>query len=122
MNKFSKLSIYDLDYKIKDKDGEEHTFNFKPLPFRFYPELFKILAVIQKYQGDDENALFQLLSDDSMASLLNLELEMVKNSFPDLSDEDAERFVSSNCFQLIEPLLMVTVGNEEAKNELQTKS
>lgn len=105
-DKFAKLSIYDVDFKLKDGDGVEHTFTFKPLPFKDYPKLYDVLNSLSKLDGlDDEKQFFNKIESSDISKIAELEKAMVKKSYPDKRDEDVENFVQSNLFDLINPLI-----------------
>lgn len=105
-DKFAKLSIYDVDFKLTDSDGVEHTFTFKPLPFAKYPELYDALSGLSKLEDiSDEKSLFNKVDSDIIQKLIELEKAMVKKSYPDKDEAEIESFVQSNVFDLIEPLV-----------------
>lgn len=115
-DKFDKMSIYDVDWKTVNNDGEETVFSFKPLPFKHYPKIYKVLGRLQDLNLDGDEGLSEedkskkflsSVSEDVIDELMSIELIMVKNSYPDLTDEKAELFVTSNLFQLVEPLVQL---------------
>lgn len=121
-DKFDKTSIYDLDFKITDNDGEEQTFTFKPLPFKFYPKTYALIGKLQKLQGEkglsDEEQIATLidkLDEETVALLLELEKVMVEKSYPTMDEEKIELFVTSNMFQLMEPLIQL-ISRQEIVN------
>lgn len=124
-DKWEKVSIYDVDFKIEDSDGNEQVFTFKPLPFATYPKVYDLLSKFSEFDGEDEKAFMKALDEKTMKDLLSVELDMVLNSYPDMDKAKAERFVLSNVFQLIEPLVSITFKQEkgnprkmaQAKNE-----
>jgi len=114
-DKFEKLSIYDVDMKLVDDDGVEQVFTFKPLPFATYPRVYDLVGKLNGLNTDDnEESFMKLLDKDLMDELLNVELEMVLNSYPNMDKLKAEIFVISNSFQLIEPLIAITFKQEKA--------
>lgn len=112
-DKWDKVSIYDVDFKLVDNDGEEQVFTFKPLPFATYPKVYDLMAKFNDVSGDDEAAFMKALDEKTMKDLLDVELAMVSNSYPDMDKAKLERFVSSNVFQLIEPLVSITFKQEK---------
>ena len=106
-DKFDKLSIYDIEHKIKDDDGVEHTFNFKPLPFSDYAKGFDVFSKMSDLEGLEGKDIIKKLDKDTINSLIALEKTMVSNSYKDLDDNKVEVFVMSNVFELIDPLSQV---------------
>ena len=74
-DKFDKMSIYDVDWKSTDNDGNEQTFSFKPLPFKYYPKIYKVISRLQDLDFDDS------LSEEDQAKqfMKNLDEELVSN-------------------------------------------
>lgn len=132
-DKFDKMSVYDYVWKTEDDDGEEQVFTFKPLPFKMYPKIYKILSELQDLKVEDDSDgkefLKVMTNKNLIEELLVLEKEMVLTSYPDLSEEKVERFVSSNVFELMTPLIALMSKAEKvdkrrtdkAKNELSAK-
>jgi len=124
MNKFEKMSIYDIDWKTTDNDGEEQVFTFKPLPFSSYPKLYGLLnklsesGIMDKEEGlseeEQSKKFLSSLSPELVEELTFLEKEMVKNSYPELTEDKVERFVTSNAFALMEPMMNLTNRQEKA--------
>lgn len=122
-DKFAKLSIYDVDFKLTDSDGVEHTFTFKPLPFAKYPELYDALSALSKLDGvEDEKEFFNNISSKDIAKITELEKEMVKKSYPDKNDDEVERFVQTNIFELVDPLVNANLKNDGQQDKGKTKS
>lgn len=122
-DKFEKMSIYDLDWKTTDNDGEEQTFTFKPLPFSYYPKLYSLLSKLSESgltEMNDElseearaKKFMEALSEDLVLEIVSLEKAMVKTSYPDLLDEKIDRFVTSNAFNLLDPLMNLMSRTEK---------
>ena len=116
-DKWSKLSIYDVDFSLTDDDGEEHHFTFKPLPWAYYPKAFDVFGKIEasglfesKEDMSDEDFVrhfFKSVSKDLVSELGEVCKIMVKHSYPDKKDEEIEGFVMGNLFSLIMPLSKV---------------
>ena len=108
--KFKKYSIYDVEYKI----GED-TFVFKPLSWQHFPKLFSLIQEFQKvkFDKDKPEEMMKLFTEDTMKTLLELEKEMVKVSYPDLPEDDIERFVMSNFMELVNPLFELAFKQEK---------
>jgi len=116
MSKLTTSIRYDINYKI----GEEE-FIFKAIPFKYFPKAFSILS---KFSTLEENStgqeLMELLDEDTLTKLTEIQKIMVSNSYPDLPEDEVERFVTSNLFQLIEPLTKLCV--DTSKHELPAKN
>jgi len=109
-DKFDKMTIYDVDWKTTDNDGNEQVFTFKPLPFKYYPKTYDLLSKLQDLSegvlpDEADEKLFEKISGDLVGELMELEKVMLINSYPDKTEQEIELFVSSNVFQLMEPLL-----------------
>lgn len=115
-DKFEKLSIYNVDFKLTDDDGVEHVFTFKPLPFSRFADAFDFFMKFESYNKDSEGLsdeekgkkFIELLDKESIKILSSLLYDMVTVSYPELSKDKVENFVLSNMFSLIEPLSNVT--------------
>lgn len=127
-DKFDKMSIYAVDWKTVNNDGEEVVFTFQPLPFKHYPRIYKVLGELQKLESSKDEALsdeeqskrfLERLSPETVDELLGLELEMVRKSYPELSESRAELFVTSNVFGLVEPLVQL-MGRAEKYDQRKT--
>lgn len=122
-DKFDKMSIYDIEWKTLDNEGVEQSFIFKPLPFLHYPKVYKLLNAMQSMKVDEslsdeqrkKKILEVITKDGLMEELMSLEKVMVSTSYPDLSEEKIDRFVTSNVFSLMEPLFGV-INRQEKTN------
>ena len=112
-DKFEKLSIYDVDVKLEDDEGNEHNFTFKTLPFETYPEVYDLLSKFNNLDTDDDKAFMKALDKSTMKDLMKIELEMVQNSYPDMDLKKAQGFVVSNVLQLIDTLVKLTFKQEK---------
>lgn len=112
-DKFEKLSIYDVDVKLVDDDGNEQVFTFKPLPFATYPRVYDLMSKFSELDAEDEKSFMKVLDKDTMKDLMEIELEMVQNSYPDMDKAKAEHFVISNAFQLIDTIVQLTFKQEK---------
>jgi hypothetical protein len=118
-DKFDKMSIYDTEWKSLDNEGVEQAYTFRPLPFKYYPKTYDLLNKLQELKVDEslseqerEKAFLEKMNSDVIALLMELEKAMVKKSYPDLSEEKIELFVTSNVFLLMEPLLKLISRQE----------
>ena len=109
-DKFEKLSIYNVDFKIKDRDDLEHTFTFKPLPFSRFPEVFEVVKELQglSKKATSTEEMFQYFTSEFIEKLAELEVAMVKRSYPEMDDDKVQGFVQSNLFDLVEPLVQTS--------------
>lgn len=114
-DKFEKLSIYDVDIKLKDEEGVEYNFTFKPLPFATYPKVYPLLGKLTGIDFDDKDAkkVFEKFDEETVELLSKIELEMVLNSYPDMELTKAQNFVMANMFDLIEVLVNLTFKQEK---------
>ena len=115
-DKFEKLSIYDVDVRLIDDDGTEQVFSFKPLPFATYPAVYNLLTKFSDLDAEDDKAFMRMLDKATMKELLDIELEMVQTSYPDMDKAKAERFVVSNVFQLVDTLVQLTFKQEKGNS------
>jgi hypothetical protein len=131
-DKFDSTSIYDLEWKTVDNEGVEQVFTFKPLPFSYYPKLYSLLNKLSEADlmskknvelPEEEQAkkFMESLSEELVQELVGLEKSMVKNSYPALSDDKVEKFVTSNAFELLEPLMSLMNRSERA-NQRKAKA
>lgn len=133
MDKFEKMSIYSIDWKSIDNDGNEQVFTFKPLPFQYYPKTYDLINKLKDLKVDESlseeeagEEIMGRLNSSIVSQLVDLEKVMVSTSYPDLSEEKVELFVMSNAFNLMDPLLQLinrqeTIAPrqaEAAKNDL----
>jgi len=127
MDKWAKLSIYDVDFKITDEDGEEHNFTFKPLPWENFPQAFDTIAKIetmglfsQKDNMTEEEAAKEFLkavNKEVLTDLSSICKIMVRNSYPEIDEKVINSFVMGNLFQLVEPLSKVLSRQSKDKRK-----
>lgn len=113
-DKFENLSIYDVDLKLMDDNGNEQVFSFKPLPFKTYPRVYDIIGKLTELKDVEGDDAFKSLDSKTMGELMDVQLEMVLNSNIGMDKRKAEIFVASNVFSLIEPLVSLTFKQEKA--------
>jgi hypothetical protein len=108
MGKFSNVGFLNVEWKTKDNSGEEKVYVFKPLPFANYPDLYELISLMSAKGLTNENSsqedFVSKLDASLMSKLMEVEKVMVKNSYPDVSNEEIEEFVTGNVFGLIEPV------------------
>lgn len=125
-DKWSKLSIYDVDFKLTDEDGEEHSFTFKPLPWADFPKAYDVFGKLERSglfdaDGDDDEAFarqfFEKIDSALITELASVCKVMVSNSYTHLDDKVIEPFVMANVFQLIEPLSKIITKQSKDKRK-----
>lgn len=120
-DKYEKLSIYNVDFKMEDSDGVEQVFVFKPLPFGSYPDVYDVMGTLADMEGDGADA-FKSIDRATMKKLMDLELQMVINSDVGMDLAKAQNFVASNVFTLIEPLMGITFKQEKGNTRKMEKA
>ena len=117
MSKFSKFKILSVEYELEDNDGNMEMFNFKPLPFSLYPDVYELIQLMSDAglisDTMKESDFISKLNKEVIAKLTDVEFQMVKNSY-DLPDEEIQDFVGSNMFTLIEPLMSLLNRGEKS--------
>lgn len=112
MDKFEKHSIYNVTFKLTDEDGKEESWELKPVPWSLFPKAFKLIGKMSDLQGaegeQDLKQLFATFDEDTVKELSEVEFAIVKNSYPEKSDADIQKFVMANMFDLIEPMVNLT--------------
>lgn len=116
-DKWTKLSIYDVEFELEDADGEKHVFTFKPLPWETFPDAYQALHKLNESgffteHGDlpEEELLqkfFQNINKELIKELSSVLKKMVENSYPDKDEDTINRFVMGNLFPLIGALMQV---------------
>jgi hypothetical protein len=98
--------MYDKEFKF-DNAGKEESILLKPLPVANIPELFKIVAEIQRFTTAGTTDVLSVLSSDADTAklIVNVVRASVKKSYPEMSDDVLDDFVSMNMFQLL-PLVI----------------
>ena len=146
IEKFRKHMGLGKTMKIKNQDGTEDEFYFKPLGCQFLPD-FMLLATLLDYSGsqkaelremknkvkvgkstkeeldrkydlfDDLNSQ-KMLEGNNATLIVSLVEEMVTNSYPELDDETKKAFILNN-FSSLQTVLFEL--NEGAKSEVDDK-
>jgi predicted RND superfamily exporter protein len=136
---------------LKNEDGTEDEFYFKPLGCEFLPDLMK-LAVSLEYTHEqkqkiremkrlvkegkkteaDLEELYTLYDEENSARIfegenanliVNLLNEMVKRSYPELDDETRSAFIMNNFAKLQQVLMELNenLGNQEVDERILKK-
>lgn len=128
-DKWSKLSIYDVDFKLTDEDGEEHNFTFKPLPWSEYPKAFQVFNNLQEVgffnvsedatEQELVNHFFKCVNQKLINELADVCYTLVQNSYPDKDEGQVKNFVMGNMFYLIDPLSKVISRQSKSKRKAE---
>jgi len=94
IEKFKKHINKSVKVVLKNKDGEEDEFEFKPLNVEQFTTLMVLGDKINK-TGDSSD-----LDPAYAKDLMNLYVDIIKFSYPDLDNETAGQFVVSNFQEL----------------------
>jgi hypothetical protein len=101
--------------------GEEK-FEFKPLSYKDIGKFWKIMQHMNKVTrkfftkdkkeltDDESQEVFASFDEVTLADLVYLEQQMVKQSYPDEKEDEVAAFVAKNVFNLIAPLIEVNIG------------
>lgn len=99
----------------------DDVFHFKPLPWKFMPQywetskaLSKMMGGIEFKEGDEEDEkkameILESIDGEVIAGLLELEFQMVKESYPKMADDTLRSFCRDNMMALMTPLLQLNV-------------
>ena len=108
------LSIHDkmkrhvglpVSFKLSDNKGGEDEFYFVPLDS---PDIITMLAVSTEVQEK------KVMSKEQTLDILGLIKKMVKKSYPELSDDEIEGFVSYHLIELLQILYAIHGWAEKA--------
>jgi len=92
LDKFQKHCNQPVIIKLKQKDGdEEDEFKFKPLNVQQFSTMMVVGDNINKATEKNEG-----VSPSDAKAMMNLYVDIVKTSYPDLDDDTVENFVVSN--------------------------
>lgn len=132
---------------LKNSEGHEDSFYFKPLGAKFLPD-FMELALIMEYTPDqkkqikeaksnklpqeeidslfddfDSQANQRLMKKENFTKVINLIDEMIKISYPDLDDDLRSEFILNNFAELQGVLMDLhsDMGSKEVDEKVQKK-
>lgn len=91
LDKFKKHINEPIEVKLKNREGEENTFKFKPLNAEQFTKMM-ILGDAFENQMKEKNMVDKEVGQE----LISLYVDIVKTSYPKLSKDIAEQFVVSN--------------------------
>ncbi|WP_298753000.1 hypothetical protein [uncultured Arcobacter sp.] len=123
MDKFEKHSIYNITFELENEDGTKDSFEFRPLPWKHFPKVFKVVQTMteltdgmdeEEKKNVDAKKLFSTFDEETTTNIIDLEKVMVSTSYPEKKEEDVEKFVISNMFELIEPLINLSFKQQKA--------
>jgi hypothetical protein len=88
------------EYKFK-VDNDEKVLKLKPLDWDNFPRLF---SIVSKLKSGEEN-IISGLDEKVFRDLRDLEVTMIKLSYPEMEDSVIKNIVHQNVFELLEPLI-----------------
>ena len=95
----------------------EDMFIFEPLLSDDLPTLLRLLSAFSKLKEGEEHKWVDMLDDKSSQQLVGLTKNMVKKSYPKLTDEQIDKFVSSNFVSLTTALFQINdLGSVKGRN------
>ena len=111
--------MYDKHVVVDLADGTRQEMVLKPLPAKYLPKLFKLaneLTIDDKDLSDDDknHRMLEVLSrQEVMDDLVLLCTETLKKSYPDLSDDAINEFVTINGFTFITKVFEVNIRTKQ---------
>ncbi len=87
-----------LELKIGDKTD---TFVLKPLPLSSLPDLFRVFKAFAKLRPGSEEEFFDKLDEETSKKMTQLAMDTMKLSYPNMSEEKLELFVSTNFMPIL---------------------
>jgi len=94
-------------------DGEDFTYDIKPLPGKYYPDLLYLSSQFGSIRDEDGELDFSELDREMWSTARTLVLETFKKSYPDTSEDVIEDFVTQNFMSLLEPVLLASLPEQE---------
>ena len=82
---------------LKDRNGEESEFEFKPLTNKDWIDFMYVSIDIEENKG-------AFLTKEQMTILASLSIKMIKSSYPEWSDEEVDEFATFHLTELL-PLM-----------------
>ena len=105
------FEYYRQNVKIKDRNGNELTYELKPLSGRYLPKLYNIMKKFGQVDKEKEDSM-EFLEPELMSDLHTLALETMKASYPKEDENELDIWVSQNLLTLLEPLIKVNMGDQ----------
>lgn len=119
MDKFEQHITPNETIKLKRDNGEEDVFTIEPLPYKYLPKMFKLLNKLKdldKLEGEEVEGFLKIFDDEAIELLQSIELETMKKSYPEEDKNKLKKFVSSNVFMLLEPIIKVNSFGVDSDN------
>lgn len=96
---------------LTNGEGVEEEYEFVSISAKHLPKLFKVINQFQgisKDAGEEEFA--KKLDEPTVELIVDLEKEMVKESYKSVSEEEVDSFVSKHFINLIEVLFKTNIS------------
>ena len=94
---------------LKDRNGEEHEFEFHPLPNKYWIDLMYIAMEIEDGRSKGE----AMMTKDQMQEMARLVGIMVKESYPNWEENEIDHFVGFHLGELV--MLMQEMHSQTRK-------
>lgn len=114
MDKFEHHITPKKELKLKRPGSEEiDTFSFEALDFKHMPKLFKLMKKLSEAQSLSKKdsgkpmagaEIMKAFDDEATATLNELVMEMLKQSYPDVEEAKLSKFAMCNLIELMEVL------------------
>ena len=101
-------SRFDLYTKTVNIDGVDY--KIRPLSGRFLPRFYKVAKAMEaakKAAGDSEEGFLEHLTEELVGDIHVLCLQTMVSSYPDMSSEQVDAFVSQNLWSIFSELVAV---------------
>ena len=124
MNKFEAHINPSKTLELTRDNGEKDTFTIQPLPYKFMPEVFKVLTTLKDFEGvneKDSGKFFELMNENAVKSIQHIVIESLKTSYPDEKVEILERFAANNLFEILPVVLEVNSFMSDNNIEMKKK-
>lgn len=87
-------------------DGIEREFTFKPVNWEHFPKIFTLAT---RFQNLKENEILSVMDEKTLSSLMEMELLMFKNSYPEMKEQDIKNIIMDNVFEIMGVLFTVNL-------------
>lgn len=117
--KFNRHMAQPEEFEI---DGD--AFVIKPLDFEYMPELLTAFKLFENVDGpEDLENIMEYMTDEILDACKEIVFVSICESYPELSDDEVNRFCSQNFFQILGAVLRCNQPNvdEEKIEEVKDK-
>ena len=125
LEKFNRHIGKPVKVELENEDGEKDTFELKPLNIEQYVRMMMMAKRINredfKKEGmTDEEAgkkMFENMNKEDIQEMMDIYIDIVKKSYPELDNDTASRFVATNLDKLSNLMdkLVPSVDSERAR-------